>query len=66
MKQVKNLLVAGSALAVTAFSAVSFAAVDADVIAELTSAKADVATIGSLVLVVLVAAAVFKYIRRAM
>lgn len=66
MKQVKNLLVAGSALAVSAFSAASFAAVSADVSTALADAKADVATIGGLVLIVLVAAAAFKYMRRAM
>lgn len=66
MKQVKNLLVAGSALAVSAFSAASFAALSSDVTTALGDAKADVATIGGLVLIVLVAAAAFKYMRRAM
>ncbi|MOA24817.1 Bacteriophage coat protein B [compost metagenome] len=44
----------------------SFAAVSTDVTAALGDAKADVATVGGLVLVVIVAAAAFKYMRRAL
>jgi hypothetical protein len=64
--QFKNLLVVSSGLIASAISAVSFAAVDVGVTTALTDAKTDVATIGGLVLIVLVAAAAFKYMRRAM
>ncbi|MNO03024.1 Bacteriophage coat protein B [compost metagenome] len=44
----------------------SFAAVSTEVSTALSDAKADVATVGGLVLVVIVAAAAFKYMRRAL
>jgi len=44
----------------------AFAAVDAAVTSALSDAKADGATVGGAVLVVIVAIAAFKYIRRAL
>jgi len=44
----------------------AFAAVGTDVTTALADAKTDVATIGGLVLVVIIAAAAFKYLRRAL
>lgn len=66
MKQLKNWYAVGAAIAASAVSTVTMAAVDAGVESELAAAKVDVATIGGLVLVVLVAAAAFKYMRRAL
>lgn len=66
MKQLKNLFAVGAAVAATAVSTVTMAAVDAGVSTELATAKTDVGIIGGLVLVVLVAAAAFKYMRRAL
>lgn len=64
--QFKKLIVAASAAAAAAASTASMAALDAGVTTALGEAKGDVATIGGLVLVVLVAAAAFKYMRRAL
>lgn len=47
-------------------SASSFAAVDTAVTTALDTAKTDVSTIGGLVLTVIIAAAAFKYLRRAL
>jgi len=66
MKQLKNCYAVVIAIAASAVSTVTMAAVDAGVSTELATAKTDVATIGGLVLVVLVAAAAFKYMRRAL
>ncbi len=56
---------AGSAVLVAGI-APAMAAIDEGVTTALGDAKADVATVGGLVLVVLVAAAAFKYVRRAL
>jgi hypothetical protein len=64
--QFKKLIVASSTAFAAAASTASMAAIDAGVNTALTDAKADVATLGGLVLVVLVAAAAFKYMRRAL
>lgn len=58
-------LVAGTAVLV-ASATPAFAAIDEGVTTALGDAKADVLTVGGLVLVVLVAAAAFKYVRRAL
>lgn len=58
-------LVVGSAL-MAAGVAPAMAAVGVDVTTALSDAKADVGTVGGLVLVVIVAAAAFKYMRRAL
>lgn len=56
---------AAVAIALTA-SAPVFAAIDEGISTALSDAKADVLTIGGLALVVIVAAAAFKYMRRAL
>ncbi|TKD46227.1 major capsid protein [Azotobacter chroococcum] len=56
-----KIVLAGAALVA---SSGAFAALDTGVSTALTDAKADVATLGGLVLTVLVAAAAFKYLRR--
>lgn len=66
MKQLKNLFVVGAAAAASVVSTASFAALDAGVTTALGDAKSNVAEIGGLVLIVLVAAAAFKYMRRAL
>jgi len=58
-------LVAGSVV-MAAGIAPAMAAVGTEVSTALTDAKADVMTVGGLVLVVIVAAAAFKYMRRAL
>lgn len=58
-------LVAGSAV-MAAGIAPAMAAVSTEVSTALSDAKADVATVGGLVLVVIVAAAAFKYMHRAL
>lgn len=66
MKQLKNLFAVGAATVAAVASSATFAAVGTEVSTALTDAKADVATVGGLVLVVIVAAAAFKYMRRAL
>lgn len=46
--------------------AVSFAAVPADVTTNLQTAATDIASVGSLVFIAMVAAAAFRYLRRAL
>jgi hypothetical protein len=60
-----NKVLAGSAV-MFATAAPAFAAVSTEVSTALTEAKTDVSTIGGLVLVVIIAAAAFKYLRRAL
>lgn len=66
MKQLKNLFVVGAAAAASVVSTASFAALDVGVTTALGDAKSNVVEIGGLVLIVLVAAAAFKYMRRAL
>jgi uncharacterized YccA/Bax inhibitor family protein len=64
MKMITKAAVVSAVMFATAMPA--FAAVSVDVTTALGDAKADVATIGGLVLVVIIAAAAFKYLRRAL
>lgn len=66
MKQVKNVFAVGAALVASVVSTASFAALDTGITTALGDAKSNVAEIGGLVIVVLVAAAAFKYMRRAL
>ncbi|SEP57546.1 Bacteriophage coat protein B [Azotobacter beijerinckii] len=56
-----KIVLAGTALAV---SSGAFAALDAGVTTAMGDTKADVTTLGGLVLGILIAAAAFKYLRR--
>ena len=62
MQNIKALFVVGSTVAAGS----AFAAVPTEVTAAITEAGTDSAVIGGAVLVVLVAIAAFKYMRRAM
>jgi hypothetical protein len=63
IKTARNAALAAVALVA---SSGAFAAVSTEVTTALTDAKADVATVGGAVLIVIVAAAAFKYMRRAL
>jgi hypothetical protein len=65
MKNLKNKILAGAGLAVLSVGSAS-AAVSAGVTTALGDSATDVATVGGLVLVAIVGAATFKYIRKAL
>ena len=59
-------LIAGAALVGSLFAPAAFAEVPGDVTSAISTAGADVATLGGAVLVVIVGIAVFKWLRRAL
>lgn len=63
--KLKNTVLSVSALMLAGVGS-AFAEVPASVTTSLTSATADVATVGGLAFAVIVAAAAFKYMRRAL